>query len=76
MLSKISLFYEGILIIALFFAVSMASHLLGDMFTSRHRTFCLLRAKVRMPYTIKTDGKIENLIFVGALFAIFNLAKN
>lgn len=71
---KISLFY-GSIDYSTIFAVSMASHLLGDMLTKAGvGLFIPLSDKrIRLPYTIKTGGRAENLIFVGALFAIFNI---
>lgn len=73
---KISLFYSGI-DYSVIFAASMASHLLGDMFTKAGiGLFAPFSDKrIRLPYTIKTGGKIENFIFIGALFAVFNIIK-
>ncbi|HZJ77064.1 MAG TPA: metal-dependent hydrolase, partial [Oscillospiraceae bacterium] len=73
---KISLFY-GDIDYSIIFAISMASHLLGDMFTKAGiGLFTPFSDKrIRLPYTIKAGGKIENFIFIGALFAIFNIIK-
>ncbi|NMA03327.1 MAG: metal-dependent hydrolase, partial [Clostridiales bacterium] len=73
---KISLFYGDVDYSAIF-AISMASHLLGDMFTKAGVGLFIPFSdkRIRLPYTIKTGGKIENFIFIGALFAIFNIFK-
>ena len=73
---KISLFY-GDIDYSIIFAASIASHLLGDMFTKAGIGLFIPFSdkRIRLPYTIKTGGKIENFIFIGALFVIFNLAK-
>lgn len=73
---KISLSY-GDVDYSIIFAISMASHLLGDMFTKAGvGLFIPISDKrIRLPYTIKTGGRIENFIFIGALFAIFNIFK-
>ncbi len=73
---KISLFYWDI-DYSIIFATSMASHLLGDMFTKAGVGLFIPFSdkRIRLPYTIKTGGKIENFIFIGALFAIFNIIR-
>lgn len=73
---KISLFY-GDIDYSIVFAASMASHLLGDMLTkSGIGLFVPFNNKrIKFPYTIKTGGKIEKLIFIGALLVIFNILK-
>lgn len=73
---KISLFY-GHIDYSIIFAVSMTSHLLGDMFTKAGiGLFMPFSGKrIKLPYTIKTGGKAENLIFIGALLAMFNIVK-
>jgi len=73
---KISLFY-GRIDYSIIFAVSMTSHLLGDMLTkSGIGLFVPFNNKrIKFPYTIKTGGKIEKFIFISALFAIFNILK-
>lgn len=71
---KISLFY-GNLDYSPIFAVSMASHLLGDMFTRAGIGLLIpfSKKRIRLPKTIKTGGKAENIIFIACLFAIFNI---
>lgn len=71
---KISLFY-GDIDYSVIFAMSMASHLLGDMFTRAGVGLFIPFSdkRIRFPCTIKTGGKIENFIFIGALFAIFSI---
>jgi len=73
---KISLFY-GDIDYSIVFAVSMMSHLVGDMLTkSGIGLFVPFNNKrIKFPYTIKTGGKIEKIIFIGALFATFNILK-
>lgn len=74
---KISLFY-GDIDYSIIFATSMASHLLGDMLTKAGVGLFVPFSdkRIRLPYTIKTGGKIENFIFIGALFAIFNIMRS
>ncbi|MBU5677157.1 metal-dependent hydrolase [Alkaliphilus sp. MSJ-5] len=73
---KISLFY-GDVDYSMIFAVSMVSHLLGDMLTKSGIGLWVPfnDKRIKFPYTIKTGGKVEKLIFTGALFAIFNILK-
>lgn len=73
---KISLTY-GDIDYSIFFALSMLSHFLGDMLTrSGVGLFIPFSDKrIKFPYTIKTGGNIEKIIFVGSLFLIFNLLK-
>lgn len=71
---KISLFYWGT-DYSIIFAISMGSHLLGDMLT---RAGIELLApfsdkRIKLPYTIKTGGKIERIISIGALFIIVHI---
>lgn len=71
---KISLFY-GNIDYSIIFAASMTSHLLGDMLTKTGVSLFIPFSdkRIKLPYTIKTGGKAEKLIFMGALFAIFNI---
>ncbi len=73
---KISLTYLD-MDYSLIFGISMFSHLLGDMLTKVGiKPFIPFNDKrVKFPYTIKTGGKIEKLIFIGSLFGIFNILK-
>lgn len=73
---SISLFY-GHIDYSIIFAASMISHLLGDMLTRAGIGLFMpfTDKRIKLPYTIKTGGKAENLIFIGTLFAIFNIVK-
>lgn len=73
---NISLFY-GDVDYSLVFAVSMTSHLIGDMLTkSGIGLFTPFNNKrIKFPYNIKTGGAVEKLIFIGSLFSIFNILK-
>lgn len=73
---KISLSY-GDIDYSIIFGISMASHILGDMLTKAGVSlfFPFTDKRIKFPYTIKTGGKIENFIFIGILFGIFNIFK-
>ncbi|SET27405.1 inner membrane protein [Natronincola peptidivorans] len=62
---------------SLLFAVSILSHIIGDMLT---KTGVMLfypfsQKRIKFPYTIKTGGKLENIIFLAAFLIAFRLAR-
>ncbi|AOY76040.1 metal-dependent hydrolase [Clostridium formicaceticum] len=63
---------------SLLFTMSMASHIVGDMFT---RAGVMLfypfsQKKIKFPFTIKTGGKLENLLFFATCLLAFKLIKS
>ena len=73
---EISLFY-GNTDYSIVFASSMASHLLGDMATKSGIGLWipLSNKRIKFPYTIKTGGKIEKVIFIASILAVVNILK-
>ncbi len=74
---KISLFY-GDIDYSFIFAISMMSHLLGDMLTKLGIGFFIPfnNKRIKFPHNIKTGGKIEKIIFLSSLLAIFKILKD
>ena len=60
---------------SLLFAITVASHIVGDMFTRAGVAlfFPLSQKRIRFPITIRTGGKFENIVFLGACMAILHL---
>lgn len=72
----ISLYY-GDVDYGIIFFISMATHLLGDMLTKAGIGLLLpfSNKRIKLPFGMKTGGKIEKIIFIGALLGIFKLLK-
>ena len=70
-----SVYSTGILIIALFCNEYGITFIRRHAYKSGCRAFCTFSDKRIRFHTIKTGGKIENFIFIGALFAIFNIMR-
>ncbi|SDK04003.1 metal-dependent hydrolase [Natronincola ferrireducens] len=62
---------------SILFTVSMISHILGDMFTKAGvmLLYPFNQKRIKFPLTIKTGGKLENVVFLLACFAAFRLIK-
>ncbi|AKL94126.1 membrane-bound metal-dependent hydrolase [Clostridium aceticum] len=75
-IKSIIIFYDYV-DYSLLFAISMTSHIIGDMFT---RAGVMLfypfsPKKIKFPFTIKTGGKLENLLFFTMCLLAFKLIK-
>lgn len=73
---SISIFYDY-RDYSLFFGISMLSHILGDMFTKMGVMlfYPFSQKRIKFPYTIKTGGKLENIIFFTACLMAFRLSQ-
>jgi len=62
---------------SVFFGISMLSHILGDMFTKMgvELFYPFSKKRIKFPYTIKTGGKLENIIFFAACLMAFRLSQ-
>lgn len=60
---------------SIFFTISVLSHIIGDMFTKMgvELLYPFSQKRIKFPYTIKTGGKLENLIFFVACLMAFRL---
>ncbi|ABR47422.1 membrane-bound metal-dependent hydrolase [Alkaliphilus metalliredigens QYMF] len=73
---QISFFY-GDIDYSLIFGVSMGSHLLGDMLTKAGIGLFIpiTHKRIKFPFTIKTGGWVENIVFMGAFLVIFQIIR-
>ncbi|SNR97497.1 inner membrane protein [Anaerovirgula multivorans] len=73
---SISTFY-GYKDYSLLFGVTVLSHVVGDMFTKAGvmLLYPFSQKRIKLPYTIKTGGKLENIIFFLACLGVFRLIK-
>ncbi|MDR5659436.1 metal-dependent hydrolase [Serpentinicella sp. ANB-PHB4] len=72
----ISLFY-GEVDYSVIFGASIISHIIGDMFTRGGVKLFLpfSQKRKRFPLTIKTGGKLENIVFIIACIITFTLTR-
>ncbi len=59
------------------FAIIVLSHIIGDMFTKTGVAlfYPLSRKRIKFPYTIKTGGRLENILFFIACLFVFRLIR-
>ncbi|MCC5910717.1 MAG: metal-dependent hydrolase [Clostridiaceae bacterium] len=74
--SSISRFY-GAVDYGILFGVSVASHIMGDMFTKAGVLlfYPFSKKRVRFLFTIKTGGKLENIVFFITCILVFRLTR-
>lgn len=73
---SISSFY-GYKDYSILFGITVLSHVVGDMFTKTGVVlfYPFSQKRIKFPYTIKTGGKLENIIFFLACLGVFRLIK-